>query len=179
MKKLSLMMALIMMLGCMVFISGCGSDKFEGKWVGVRETNLLGNRSVIIIELNIKKNGQGYLVSTQTEELSVSPSYGGDKTIHAIHFAKKDDEKNLGATAKDNLLTVSSGRNWTFTYDESDKKLYGVLDYMDNKKVTFTRDEDGSLFDKTKDEEFAEVKDKVQQENPGYTIQETEGHTAQ
>lgn len=170
-KMISLLTGMVLVLE-LILISGCGSDKFEGTWVGVRDAS----HNVSVIELNIKKNGEGYLVSTKKEQLNISPSYyGNTRTLQAVHFAKSDDETNLGAVAKDNVLTISSGPHWTFTYDESTKQLYGVLSYMVSNKVTFTRDEDGKLFDKTKDEVFAKEKDEMQQAYPDYTMQDVEG----
>lgn len=174
MKKLSLVMTLVLILGCMVFVSGCGSDKFEGKWVGVRETALLGNKGASIIELEIKKNGDNYIVNTKTEDLDIHFS-DWDKKITAIHFNKRTDEANLGASAKDNVLRVTSGNAWTFTYDKSTKHLHGILDYATDNVVEFVRDDDGKLFEKTKNEEFAKLKDEAQEKQPNYTLEETEG----
>lgn len=56
MKKLSLVMTLVLILGCMVFVSGCGSDKFEGKWVG--------HYALTAVELDIQKNGKGYILNS-------------------------------------------------------------------------------------------------------------------
>ena len=97
---------------------GCGSnDKFAGQWVGICEKN----EKIAIYD--IQKNGQGYVIDIKILSLPslwVASPKNGEKYIEK--WSLNDNNKGIGATVNDNLLTIPDGFIGTMnlTYIEKD-----------------------------------------------------------
>ncbi len=156
MERTLKLIALCTMLVCsLVLVSGCGvGDKFEGKWVGMIKDE-------IIAHWEIKKNGDGYLITAKRYRLM-----NVDKTN--LKWRIVDDLENDGGTAKDNLLNVPK-TGGALTYNESDKTLK-TMPYPTVPAAVMHKDDDGKEFERLKAELLAKKKAELEKKYPGIEI---------
>ncbi len=94
------------MLAFSVLVSGCGGDKFEGKWIGYYDSKQ-ELALAQLTEYEIKKNGNSYLVNARRMQLNAEKEtweeeLNGTKYIH-LYWRSSKDFDNQPATAKDNI----------------------------------------------------------------------------
>lgn len=136
-------------------VAGCGAgDKFEGKWVGMIKDN-------IIAHWEIKKNGDGYLITAKRYRLM---NIERTKLIWRV----VNDLDNDGGTAKDNLLDVPK-TGGALTYNESDKTLK-TMPYPTVPAAVMHKDDDGKEFERLKAELLAKTKAELEKKYPGEEI---------
>lgn len=170
MQKLRFGTLICLLLLCMVFISGCGKEHFEGKWIGFAKDTFSGGKDIVTFE--IKKNGEGYIINSviYNEPLILTdPNLRvGGKILKKWDI--KNDLSHKGGTAKDNIINIGDGRS--ATYDENEKKLYVPRNnfYGD---LTLERD-DGKKLEEMKKQIVADTQNKLQKKYPGITYQLTE-----
>lgn len=160
------------MLAPSALVSGCGGDKFEGKWIGYYDDGH-GLVTAELTEYEIKKNGNSYLVSSRRMEIDAEKetweeSLNGTKYVH-LYWRSSKDFDNQPATAKDNILTISDFGGHTITYNEADKTIIPPKTPLQSKSINLHKEADGDL-EKLKDEMLAAAKEHYENQFPGVPV---------
>jgi virulence-associated protein VagC len=149
----------ILVLFIMIFssiITGCGQgSEYEGKWVSIIKSDWDGTK--VVQKLDIKKNGENYIITPTTEQYRDTGKTVGEMGKKAIWNSVT--EKPISATLKDGRLVIDMFSNFTFV--KNDGTILGSR---------------GETYKKETSEEFtklkAEATAKFKEKHPNMTINE-------
>lgn len=147
MKKTIFILALIVFTG---IFTGCSNseNQYEGKWVSITKNDWDSTNT--INKMEIKKNGENYIINTSKERYKDT----GPKTIWSVV-----SEKPINATLKDEKLVLNP--SIVLTFIKSDKTILGPK---------------GELYKKETPEELDRLKketmDQYKKQFPKETIEE-------
>lgn len=103
-----------MMVFSVVF-AGCGQgSEYEGKWVSLIRSDWDGTK--IVQKLDIKKNGDNYIITPTTEQYKDTGKTVGEMGKKATWSV--DSEKPISATLKDGRLQIDMFFNLTFVKND-------------------------------------------------------------
>ncbi|WP_287046144.1 hypothetical protein [Megasphaera sp.] len=168
----------------MALLGGCGSDKFEGHWIGTTQDAGWNGKLERLYDITIEKNGKGYLVKETdyywnvnvetplTTTTSYNPWADFDKDSKPQKEAAPQKPRkvtltwetgktnSVSANAKNNDLVISQGglsADTTLTYIEKDDTLQFNFE-------SFNMGAEHVKLHKAKDGELDEWKNKVKEE---------------
>ena len=165
--------AILVLFTVAVLAAGCGSDKFSGKWINADAGS--GNP---VIELNITKNGTGYIITETESHYAKSTVFANEKEVARIKRENDDLYMKHLFQAKPQMQEVPvSLYDYTFTWtNQGDKKMTGIAKdnrlTIDNSlgmaQITYVEKDDTLLLDnrtfrKEKDKDIENIKSKEQQ----------------
>ena len=101
---------LFMMLLVVVILSGCGGPQYEGKWLGSTKSDWDGTTEVQ--KLDIKKNGENYIITFATERFVPVGKIMDFKVTW-----KEQQSQPVSAILKDGKLVVDPYRSYTLVKD--------------------------------------------------------------
>lgn len=132
MKKIKALKMILLVFCLAVFVSGCGTDKYIGNWVGIERPN---DPTSPIMQISIEKNGNNYLVKMtegRYHGTKLSLLENGDR-----EFTWQTQEvRNKSAVLKNDKLYIDGAVD-TFTFIEKDNTLlYSGLGGISFKKDT-------------------------------------------
>lgn len=108
MKKNILIMVTMFLV--MLILSGCGGPQYEGKWLGSTKSDWDGTTEVQ--KLDIKKNGENYIVTFATERFVPVGKIMDFKVTW-----KEQQSQPVSATLKDGKLVIDPYRSYTLVKD--------------------------------------------------------------
>lgn len=169
MKKFLIIMFVLVVLA----LTGCGSDKFSGKWIN---TDAAPGKS--LVELDISKNGNGYVITKHDLYYEKGIVFANEKEVERIRKENHDLYMNNLFQKKPQMQKEPvSIYDYTFTWkNDGGQKLTGTVKdnsiQVDNTmglvQATFIEKDGTLLFDsrtyrKEKDNEITSIK-KAEQE---------------
>lgn len=124
-----LLMSLLVL--AMAVVSGCGGDKFAGKWGHVEETPNIGFSGKVYSTIEIEKNGESYVLTCSDSSFVLHKDHLEGSNIFNIRYEgifQWDSSKPMKLSAKpdgDNRLVITEAGvpATTVTYIEKDGTL--------------------------------------------------------
>lgn len=108
MKKWTFILVMVVLTGIM---AGCGQgSEYEGKWVAAVKSDWDGSK--IVVKLDIKKNGENYIINSAAEQYRDTAKIVGEAGKKAAWSVSEG--KPVSATLKDGKLAIDPFRAFTF-----------------------------------------------------------------